>query len=87
MIVRRGETRFVNRGSAYGPNGRIEISWPIWSRPARLAGVRAMLARNDLIADEPDTRALARLGVVGVWRAERISVGKYFNITPARRVA
>jgi hypothetical protein len=84
-ILRRGEMRFLNRGAAYGPNGHIEISWPIWSRSARLAGVRAILARSELTADVPDMRALAPLGVVGVWRAERISVGKYFNVTPARR--
>jgi hypothetical protein len=85
-IPRRREVRFLNCGTAYGAEGRIEISWPIWSRPARLAGLRALLARADLNEENPSRTALAMLGVVGLWRAERISVGKYFNITQARRV-
>jgi hypothetical protein len=86
VILRRGEIRFLNCGTAYGAEGRIEISWPIWSRPARLAGLRALLARAGLSEENPSRTTLAMLGIAGLWRAERISVGKYFNVTRARRV-
>lgn len=85
-ILRRGEMRFLNSGTAYGAEGRIEVSWPIWSRPARLSGLRALLARAELSEENPSRTILATLGIAGLWRAERISVGKYFNITQARRV-
>jgi hypothetical protein len=85
-ILRRGEIRFLNCGTAYGAEGRIEVSWPIWSRPARLAGLRALFARTELSDENPSRTTLATLGIAGLWRAERISVGKYFNVTQARRV-
>jgi hypothetical protein len=86
VILRRGEPRFLNRGTSYGPHGRIEISWPIWKEPARLAGVRALLARPELTAEMLDAQKLTDAGVFGLFRAERISVGKFFNVTPAIRV-
>jgi hypothetical protein len=85
-ILRRGEMRFLNCGTACGAEGRIEVSWPIWSRPARLAGLRALFARAELHDENPSRTTLATLGIAGLWRAERISVGKYFNITQARRM-
>lgn len=86
IILRRGETRFLNRGTSYGTSGRIEISWPIWNEPARLAGLRALLARSELAMETPDEQKLTVVGVCGLFRAERISVGKFFNVTPARRI-
>jgi hypothetical protein len=86
-ILRRNEVRFLNRSTAYGGDGGIEISWPNWALPARLAGIRALLARRQLSEASPSRTELARVGISGLWRAQRISVGKYFNITRARRLA
>jgi len=85
-ILRRNEMRFLNRCVTYGDGGRIALSWPVWTRPARLAGVRALLAHPELCEPEPDLAALARFGVALVFRAERLSVGKFFNVSAARRV-
>jgi hypothetical protein len=35
--------------------------------------------------ETPDEQKLNAI-VIGLFRAERISVGKFFNVTPARRV-
>ena len=82
-VLRRSQMRFLARGTSYQPNGRIVITWPIWSRPARLSAIRALLAHPALASDAIDTTELTRLGVAGAMRAERISVGKFMNVTPA----
>jgi hypothetical protein len=82
-IRRRNEIRFLVRGATYGEGGRIDISWPIWTRPARLAGLRALLAHPEIGAKEPNMSVLSLLGVACVRRARRISVGKYFNVASA----
>jgi hypothetical protein len=86
VILRRNEPRFINLGTAYGHNGRIRISWPIWRRAARIAGLRALLGHPSLSQDEPEADALAPLGVTAVFRAERLSVGKFFNVTVAEKI-
>lgn len=85
-IVRRGETRFLNRGTSYGADGGIDIFWPLWSAPARLAGIRALLVHPALSAKEPVADILAALSIFALQRADRISVGKYFNVTTARTI-
>jgi hypothetical protein len=84
-IVRRGETRFISRATAYGARGRIEFCWPIWTRPARLTGLRALLAHPALTESEPRLEELAPHSVSAIFRAERLSVGKFFNVTAGER--
>lgn len=85
VVKRRAEPRFVNRATAYAGSS-IVITWPIWTRPARLTGLTALLAHPDLAAEAPTLTRLALLSVVAAYRAERISVGKFFNVTAGRRV-
>jgi hypothetical protein len=82
-ILRRGKLRFLARATSYKPDGAIAITWPIWSRPARLSAIRALLAHPVLGQEEPDSRELTTLDVIKVMRAGRITVGKFMNITPA----
>jgi len=82
----RGELRFLNRATRYSGANQIEIVWPVWTRPARLSGIEALLSHPDVIAAKPDAGALARLGVAAVMTADRISIGKFFNVTAARQV-
>lgn len=82
-VLRRGETRFLNRTTGYRTNkGRAEIAiaWPIWRHPARLSGILALSA-HPALQDKPAD--LAPYGVVAAMRAHRISVGKFFNVTRA----
>lgn len=75
--------RFLVRGAIYGDGG-IDISWPIWTSPARLAGVRALLAHPELGRKTPDVAVLARFGVLSVRRAQRIQ-SENFSTSPRRR--
>lgn len=86
VVARRGETRLLARGSSYAMNGAIQFTWPLWWRPASLAAIAALLAHPALAHEEPRSDA-APTGVFGVMRAERISVGKFFNVTAAQRIA
>jgi hypothetical protein len=87
VVIRRGETRFLNAGTSYAADGGIQITWPIWSVPARLTGIRALLGHPALAGDERKIAGLADQGVAFAYRARRISVGKFFNVTTADRVA
>jgi hypothetical protein len=86
VIVRRGQARFLNAGTSYGPDGGIQITWPIWTAPSRLQGVQALLAHPALARDAEGIRTLNRSGVAYAFRARRISVGQFFNVTLGERV-
>lgn len=59
------------------------FSWPIWTLPTSLAGIRALLGHPGLAFGPAN---LAHLGVIDVRRSRRISVGKFMNFTRARSV-
>ncbi|PWC35925.1 hypothetical protein [Azospirillum sp. TSO35-2] len=82
-VERRGRTRFLTLGTTVDGKGGIELRWPIGRIPMSLGALRAVIAHPALAKSPPDRSALARLGVVEVRRARRISVGKYFNFTQA----
>lgn len=65
-------------GTAWIPGTGLCISWPIWSRPASLKSIVAMVASS-----EQDLKGKDGLGIIRIYRAERISVGKFFNFTRA----
>jgi hypothetical protein len=78
---RAGRVRPAVIGDASGRDG-FSFAWPIWSDPASLHAVRAMLAHPGL-----RTRgALDHLGVTQVLVAQRISVGKFMNFSRARPI-
>ena len=86
-VLRRNEARFLARATAYGRSSEIEITWPLWILPARLSGIASLLAHPALAEEMVDLAGLTGLGVAAAMRATRISVGKFFNVTPARRIA
>jgi len=55
----------------------LYVQWPIWSRPASLRSITTMLAGCG--SDE----AYPGLGILEMYRSERISVGKFLNFTRA----
>lgn len=85
VVSRRGETRLLARASSYGIEGAIQFTWPVWGRSATLAAIVALLAHPELARDKPHIDG-APLSVFGIMRAERISVGKFFNVTAAGRL-
>jgi len=80
-IRRRGAMRLLTPTARYEPDGEIAFTWPIWVRPATLTALRALLAHPALTEDRPSARLLPQ--TVAIYRARRVSVGKYFNVTPA----
>lgn len=61
-------------------------TWPIWNRAVSLDVVRSLLAMRELQVDEPPRDHLLKLGVVEIYRAQRLTIGKYRNFAPAQPV-
>lgn len=78
---RRGESRVLTPMTRYGPGGQIEFTWPLWTRVASLTSILALLRHPELARDSPEVANLPQ--TAALMRARRISVGKYFNVTPA----
>ena len=64
-------------------DGRIFFSWPIWTPPIDLDTLKSLLALSMLQDREPKHAQLEKMGVVEVYRSERITNGKYRNFTVA----
>lgn len=86
IVARRGETRLLARACSYAADGAIQFTWPLWGRLASLASILALLARAELADPAPKSDVLSAIGVFALMRAERISVGKFFNTTAAQRL-
>lgn len=63
----------------------VQITWSIWTVPSLLSRIRAQLV-HPLARDAPAIAVLVPLDVALADRAQRISVGKYFNLTMAECV-
>lgn len=81
VFRRRGESRVLTPMSRYGTGGQIEFTWPLWTRAARLSAILALLRHPEIAKDSPEAANLPQ--TAALMRARRISVGKYFNVTPA----
>lgn len=66
-----------------GQRREQDICWPLFRVPISLAGFLAFLGHPD-IGSEKDAPRLAAYGIVGIARARRYQVGKYFNFERAR---
>lgn len=64
-------------------NGAVELSWPVWSPPIDLSTVRSLLSLEELQKDQPDRKSLIRMGIVEVFRSQRITQGNYRNFVTA----
>lgn len=80
--VRRGRVSPFIVGGAHGMEG-FSFAWPIWTEPATLPAILAMLAHPNLRTPG----SLGHLGVVEVMIAKRISIGKFMNLSRARSLS
>jgi len=72
-------TAFVGRGSR-----DTFVAWPIWSAWLSVDVVRSLLAIKEMESREAEAATYRNaLGVVAVYRSQRITLGKYRNFTPA----
>ncbi len=62
----------------------VLFTWPIWENALRVDVVRSLLALHEIQKPEPNRQGLAAMGIVEVFRSQRITVGKYRNFTHAR---
>lgn len=61
------------------------FTWPIWDCPLSVDAMRSMLALAKLRQDPLPRSELARMGIVEVYRCQRIAQNQYYsNFTPAQ---
>jgi hypothetical protein len=81
--AQRGErVRLQVLGGTFERN-EFAFCWPIWCEASSLAAIRALLSHPELAKG---ASTLHHLGVVGVRRTRRISVGKFMNFTRAEPI-
>lgn len=66
--------------------GAVVFTWPIWEDALSVDVMRSLFALPDMHKAAPDRANLYAMGVVEVYRSQRISVGKYRNFTRAQPV-
>lgn len=74
-------TGFQGRGSR-----DTYITWPLWSGWLTLDAVSSLLTLRELQADDSSLSVLPSRGICAVYRAQRITLGKYRNFTPAKQL-
>jgi len=62
------------------------FTWPIWNEPATLDVVRSLLALPELQIDHPSRDRLHQMGIIEVYRSQRLTIGKFRNFAPAQPV-
>ena len=65
---------------------RARWTWPVWEGALTLDCIRSVVALAELQEERPDRLKLAAMGVLEVFRSERITVDKFRNFTPAQPV-
>ncbi len=78
-----GQQRLQTTG--FAPDAKpAEFSWPIWSIDLGSEIVGSLLALSEIQKPQPNRSRLHDMGVVEVYRSQRITVGKYRNFTRAQ---
>lgn len=83
-VARRGEPRTLAVGARYLPTGDVQFSWPIWTACTSLYGILSLLRTHPDEFTKEKPKSARPAGVEALARAERISLGKFMNVTPAR---
>jgi hypothetical protein len=61
----------------------VAFTWPVWTAPVRVDTVRSLLSFAELQKDAPDARSLAAMTIAELYRAQRLTLGKYRNFSQA----
>lgn len=62
-------------------------TWPIWEPKISVDAVRSLLALDSLQEVKPNREFLKRMGVIEIFRCQRLTQGKFRNFAPAAPVA
>jgi hypothetical protein len=76
----RATTRGVDR-----TRDGVSFVWPVWSTPLSRSGIESLLSHPALI--EGNLVRLKSLGIEEIYRARRVSNGKFMNITRASPIS
>jgi hypothetical protein len=74
-------TGFANRG-----RDGVFWTWPIWNAPLSLAATSSLLAFGGLYDDNYNPGSRISMGIVAIYRSQRIRIGKFRNFTPAEQI-
>jgi len=80
---RRLETTGFTRRKGHGETW----TWPIWEPKISVDTVRSLLALDRLQEAKPNRELLKRMGIVEIFRCQRLTQGKFRNFAPAAPVA
>lgn len=58
-------------------------TWPIWEKAVSIDTTRSLLALYELQRKRPDRKKLLKMGIVELFRCQRLTQGKFRNFTPA----
>ncbi len=72
-------TGFMGRGSR-----DTFVTWPLWSGWLNVDTVRSLLSFPELQKSETTSADLANRGICAVFRAQRMTLGKFRNFSPAK---
>lgn len=78
-----GERRLQTTGFSQRRGEGVLFTWPIWNVPLNIDTVRSVLSLPELQEPRPDRDELSAMGIVEVYRSERITRDKYRNFTAA----
>ena len=73
-------------GFQTGGSRHTFFTWPIWETPASLDVVRSLLSLPEIQQQRPRREVLRAMGIVDVFRSQRLTIGKFRNFAPARSV-
>jgi hypothetical protein len=82
-VVPTGYSRVATTGFKGRRSHDTFISWPIWSAFLNQDVVTSILAMPHLLVDGSPRENLKYMGILAVFRSQRITLGKYRNFTPA----
>ena len=66
--------------STFGKSG-IFFTWPIWVGALSINVIQSLLTLSSLQQERPERQALQHIGIVEVYRSQRITTDKYRNFT------
>ena len=81
-----GEKNLYTTGFSQRQGEGIFITWPIWGIALGPDTVRSLLSLDELQTSKPDRVRLQAMGVVEVYRSERILTDRQINFLPAQPV-
>jgi hypothetical protein len=61
----------------------IFLTWPIWESPLSIETLRSLLSLHELQTSKPDRNKLKKIGVVEIFRCQRLTQGKFRNFSTA----